>query len=160
MAFRNLPAGNSYPARYCPITDHSTRIYCSPLARTIKRFIRAISLGAVLLISACQTVRYEYTAPETDAGKQCVVQCASVRELCRHNANQRAQTDKILCEKRLETNYLVCMKKAKDDTDRQKECDKKRGQCFDHLNYQTCDEEYNQCFSNCGGIVNKIIENK
>ena len=46
--------------------------------------IRIITLlAALFLISACETVRYEYTPPATVEGKQCVVQCASVREMCR-----------------------------------------------------------------------------
>ena len=121
-------------------------------------FVKVSSLCVVLLVSACQTVRYEYEAPDTADGKQCVVQCASVREMCRSNENQRAQSEKKSCERRSETTYLVCMDKAKGNKDKQAKCDKKRGKCYENQNFSRCNEEYNQCFSYCGGIVKKIIE--
>ncbi len=122
------------------------------------RFLKAGSLCVILLISACQTVRYEYKSPDTAEGKQCVVQCASIREMCRSNEIQRAEAEKKVCERRSETTYLVCMDKAKDNADQQKECNKKRAQCYEYPSFERCDEEYNQCFSNCGGTVMKIIE--
>jgi hypothetical protein len=120
--------------------------------------MRMGALCIVLLLSACETVRYEYKAPDTAEGRQCVVQCASVREACRSNENQRAQSEKRICEKRSETDYLVCMNKAKDNQEQQDKCKKERGQCYQSPDYQLCNDEYNQCFSNCGGVVTKIVE--
>ena len=123
------------------------------------RRIGVTSLYVALFLSACQTVRYEYKAPDTPDGRQCVVQCASVREMCRSNENQRAQSERRSCERRSETTYLVCMDGARGNKDQQSECNRKRGRCYEYPSYLRCNEEYNQCFSNCGGTVHKIIEN-
>ena len=122
------------------------------------QLIKIGALCAVLLVSGCETVRYEYQAPENARGKQCVVQCASIRETCRSNENQRVQSEKRSCERRSETTYLVCMDKANSNKDQQAACNKKRGQCYGYPSYQLCNDDYNQCFSNCGGVVKKIVE--
>lgn len=122
------------------------------------RLLRLVGCCFMLLISACQSVSYKYNAPETAAGKQCTVQCASLRETCRSNENQRVQAEKRFCERRSETTYLVCVDRAKDNKDQQKECDNKREQCSSHQSYVNCFEEYNECYSNCGGTVQKVIE--
>ena len=67
--------------------------------------MRLLMLAPLFLLSACETVRYEYTPPATADGKQCVVQCASVREMCRSNENQRAAYKQQSCEQRSDAAY-------------------------------------------------------
>jgi hypothetical protein len=110
------------------------------------------------LLAACETVRYEYRPPESAEGRQCVVQCAGIREACRANENQRAQADKRSCERRAETTYLVCMDRARGNKEQQAQCARSRPVCSESPNHSLCAAEYNQCFTNCGGSVIKVIE--
>jgi hypothetical protein len=118
---------------------------------------RAIIVASAFLLMACETTRHEYQAPPTAKGKQCVVQCASVREMCRSNEFKRVNLAKSTCEKRSDTTYRACMDKAKNKND-EKNCTKRRESCYENDSSWRCDEEYNQCFSNCGGTVRTIIE--
>lgn len=121
--------------------------------------IRIITLlAALFLVCACETVRYEYTPPATVEGKQCVVQCASVREMCRGNENQRAAYKEQSCEQRSDANYYVCMNSTRHNKELQAQCMKKREYCSEYPDVSHCNDEYNQCFSVCGGSVQRIIE--
>ncbi len=121
--------------------------------------IRIITLlAALFLVCACETVRYEYTPPSTVEGKLCVVQCASVREMCRGNENQRAAYKEQSCEQRSDANYYVCMNSTRHNKELQSQCSKKREYCSEYPDVSHCNDEYNQCFSVCGGLVQRIIE--
>ena len=121
--------------------------------------IRIITLlAALFLINACETVRYEYTPPATVEGKQCVVQCASVREMCRGNENQRAAYKEQSCEQRSDANYYVCMNSTRHNKELQAQCSKRREYCSEYPDVSHCNDEYNQCFSVCGGSVQRIVE--
>jgi len=58
----------------------------------------------------------------------------------------------------METEYLVCILSAKDNSQQQKKCSKNRGSCFNSTSYNNCQIEYNQCFEFCGGTVSNINE--
>ena len=120
--------------------------------------IRLFSLTTLLMLSACETVRYEYTPPATSDGKQCVVQCASVREMCRSNENQRAAYKQQSCEQRSDAAYYVCMSTTTHNKELQAKCSEKRDYYSEYADIAHCNDEYNQCFSTCGGTVQKIIE--
>ncbi len=121
-------------------------------------FIRSLTLMLLLLLCACETVRYEYTAPATAEGKQCVIQCATVREMCRSNENQRAAYKQQSCEQRSDANYYVCMNTTRHNKKLQEKCSEKRDYCSEYSDIAHCNDEYNQCFSVCGGSVRTIIE--
>ncbi len=122
------------------------------------RLIRTLAIMSLLLLCACETVRYEYTPPTSTEGKQCVVQCASVREMCRSNENQRAAYKQQSCEQRSDANYYVCMSTTTHNKKLQEKCSEKREYCSEYPDFARCNDEYNQCFSNCGGSVQRIIE--
>lgn len=120
--------------------------------------IRIVTLATLFLVTACETVRYEYTPPSTSDGKQCVVLCASVREMCRSNENQRAAYKEQSCEQRSDAAYYVCMNTTRHNKELQAKCSERREYCSEYPDVSHCNDEYNQCFSNCGGFVRKIIE--
>ena len=119
--------------------------------------VRLLPVLAMVLLSACETVRYEYRAPASQTGKLCVTQCAAIRESCRGNEIRRAESEREACQKSSDRNFSTCMHKAA-NKDQEKDCDKKRSTCWASEDDQRCVSEYNQCFANCGGGVDTIIE--
>lgn len=111
-----------------------------------------------LVLAGCSFVRYEYHPPASEAGRQCIVQCAAVREMCISNENNRAQNDRIACEQRNRWNYQQCMRRA-DDKDDAKACARAQPTCWANANTFRCEENYRSCYVNCGGKIN-IIEDK
>lgn len=118
---------------------------------------RLLVVLTAVLLSACETVRYEYQPPASQSGKLCITQCAAIRESCRGNEIRRAEDEREACQKSSDRNFTSCMHKAA-NKEQEKDCDKKRTYCWASENDQRCVSEYNQCFANCGGGVNTIIE--
>ena len=110
----------------------------------------------VLLLAACS--HYEYRPPASEAGRQCTVQCAAVREMCFSNENNRAQNEKASCEQRNRWNYQQCMRRA-DDKDDAKACARAQPTCWANANNFRCEENYRSCYVNCGGQVT-LVEDK
>lgn len=104
-----------------------------------------------LLLASCQTTTYEFVVPASDAGKLCVTQCAGIREQCRGNEMQRAQSDKAFCERNAESGYRACLGTAASNKTDPGKCH--RPSCYASVNHYRCESEYQQCFVNCGGKV-------
>lgn len=122
------------------------------------QFIKFTAVAlALLALSGCTTTRYEYVLPATEHGRICITQCAGVQETCRGNEMQRAQWEKAGCERRNESTYRACISRA-DSKDDVKKCDKHRGYCSANENTWRCEEDYRQCFVNCGGRIYTHIE--
>lgn len=115
-------------------------------------------LIATLLLGACQTVRYEYVPPASETGRICLTQCAGIRETCRGNEINRAAMEKASCERQQERQYHECRSRAGGNKDKEKECDKQRTTCYAHEHTTRCEEDYRQCYANCGGRVMRIVE--
>lgn len=111
-----------------------------------------------LLVSGCETIRYEYKPPSSDAGKQCAVQCLSIREGCYANESQKNQAAYGLCLQEAELSYRTCMDTAS-SKEQQEQCAKKKKVCYES-SYSSgrCDEGYRQCYTTCGGSVLTIVE--
>lgn len=112
----------------------------------------------VAMVSGCESVDYDYLPPASEQGKQCVVQCASVREECRRNENERVQFEKRACERRVESDFRACLSAA-NNKDQEKKCRERRDRvsCSVSDNLGRCDDEYKLCFSHCGGVINKVV---
>lgn len=120
------------------------------------RMSRYILIGWLfVLLMGCSFVRYEYYPPATEAGRQCAVQCAAVREMCVSNENYRVQNDRAACEQRNYWNYQQCMRRA-DDKDDVKKCARSQTTCWSNANTYRCDENYRACYVSCGGQVHVI----
>jgi hypothetical protein len=109
-------------------------------------------------LSGCTSVSYDYQPPDTERGKQCIVQCASVQEQCRWNESMRANFEKQACDRRADSDFRSCSNDAKNKK-QDKKCDDKRDKagCYLSENFDRCESEYKQCFSNCGGVVSKKV---
>ncbi len=120
-----------------------------PVKRLLTRGLPGLLLA--LLLNACQTTTYEFIVPASDAGKLCVTQCAGIREQCRGNEMQRAQSDKAFCERSAESGYRACLATAASNKTDPGKCH--RQSCYASENTYRCESEYQQCFVNCGGQV-------
>ncbi len=113
---------------------------------------RLLYLLPFFLLAACETTHYEYHAPASDQGRLCVTQCGAVRELCKGNEIQRAQSEKEICERSNDNLYRACMRNAK-NKDQEKSCENKKKYCWDSENFSACEADYRQCFIHCGGSI-------
>lgn len=130
------------------------------LSKTFFRHSRLspiLGLLALLALSGCETIRYEYKAPESMQGKTCVNQCGAIKEVCKGNEIQRAQSEKDICERSNDSTYRTCMRSAS-NKDQQKACDSKKKYCWSSENFYGCESDYRQCFVNCGGSIRTYKE--
>ncbi len=63
---------------------------------------------------------------------------------------ERAMREKSMCERRAETSYRACLHDKSGKTDPNK-CH--RQACFANENQWRCDNDYRQCYTNCGGQI-------
>lgn len=138
-----------------PADFASVRFDAISAAMRVARVLLTLAVAGTLC--ACTFVHYEYYPPASDAGRQCVVQCAGVREMCIGNENQRAQNDRYACEQRNHWNYQNCMRRADDKNDA-KACSRSQMSCWANANTFRCDENYRGCYVSCGGRVDVIRE--
>ena len=112
---------------------------------------RLLLIVLATLLAACTTTTYEFVVPASESGKLCVTQCAGIREQCRGNEMQRAQSDKAFCERSAESGYRACLATAASNKTDPGKCH--RQSCYASENTYRCDSDYQQCFVNCGGQV-------
>ena len=110
------------------------------------------------MLSGCESTHYDYQPPASEQGKQCVVQCGFVREECRRNESQRVYFENLACTKRVESDFRACLSTAQ-NKDQDKKCREKRDRvsCSASENFDRCDNEHKQCFSHCGGVINRKV---
>jgi hypothetical protein len=109
----------------------------------------------VILLAGCTSIRYEYQPPSSEAGLQCVTQCAHIREMCVTNESYRAQNDASACEQRNRWNYQQCLRRAR-NKDEASRCGLGQQMCWANANTYRCDEYYRTCFTGCGGRIEAI----
>lgn len=112
-----------------------------------------MALMAALLVSSC--THYEYQPPSTEGGRQCVAQCAGVKEMCISNENTRAQNTKFQCERRNQVNYQNCVARAS-TKDEVNECSRRQTSCNASAATYRCENDYRTCYTNCGGKVLQV----
>lgn len=95
---------------------------------------------------------YRYTPPASMEGRQCVVQCANIREVCRSGADTRAAQNQSSCQQNVFMQYTSCMTTARSDEERAK-CSNSTTHCQFTPDTSRCDSDYNICFQTCGGQV-------
>lgn len=117
-----------------------------------------LCLALLPILSGCETIRYEYRAPESAQGKICVNQCGAIKEVCKGNEIQRAQGEKEICERSNDNTYRACLRSAGNNKDQQRSCDSKRRSCWSSENFYACESDYRQCFVNCGGSIRTYKE--
>ena len=101
--------------------------------------------AASLALSACgPTILYNYDAPATTEGKMCAQQCVNT---------------KMYCEQSQQTVYQQCTSNYNMQMNNYNNCRRYEGNycqapptCY-APNTWSCEENYRQCFTNCGGKV-------
>lgn len=108
----------------------------------------------LLALAGCESVSYEYTPPASEQGRFCVTQCAAIRETCRGNEIHRAELKKNACEHTQDIKLRACLAKAT-NKDQEAACDKerRRNSCWESESTYRCDEDYQSCYVNCGGVI-------
>jgi hypothetical protein len=118
---------------------------------------RLTGFVALILLVGCETIHYDYYPPASDQGRMCVTQCGAIKEICKGNEIQRAQSEKEICERSNASNYRACMRNAK-NKDQQKSCDSQKRHCWASENFYACEADYRRCYVNCGGNIREYKE--
>ncbi|MDD3609580.1 MAG: hypothetical protein PHI49_07490 [Halothiobacillaceae bacterium] len=123
--------------------------------------MNATRLFALLLLAVTGTAlvgcgpiyrtEYRYTPPQDMAGKQCINQCGSIREMCRSTAENRAAQERASCQQNASIRYAACVATAKDDSAR-RACNP-NAYCNREADTSHCEREYRQCYQGCGGKI-------
>ena len=136
--------------------------HCKMLHDCVELMIRSVRLLLIvvmsLLLASCTYLRYEYDPPATEGGRQCVVQCSAVREMCMSGESQRAFNDRYFCQQNQNRNYQYCLRSAENKNEARK-CFNNQSACFASPNTYRCDEGYRACFVTCGGQI-QVFEEK
>jgi hypothetical protein len=123
----------------------------------------------LLFMVACgpmyKTVHH-YNPPKTIEGRNCVNSCDSMKQQCVSGCHKREQTCKMTSQVMDIINNPSCAKKksrcayrphsAGCAWDAHSNCDSYSGdynRCSSYSCRKDCDNQYNQCFTNCGGMV-------
>ena len=132
-------------------------------------FVSLLFLALLAMVSGCQTISYEYVAPTSPEGMQCVNQCISVQEQCRENERQRAENERLAaedaqraCEIREDAAELACLRDARGKEGKRR-CEDDRRSCSVYVrgeNFGQCDLGFKRCFTICGGEVYKVTTKK
>jgi hypothetical protein len=126
----------------------------------IMRTIHVTLMTAILvLLTACQSIRYDLRPPQSEQGRACVVNCAGNREACRSNEIRHARNERDACERAAERKYHHCMGEA-DSPETRRDCQNKRPGCHQSESFNRCDDEHRECFAYCGGTVTRIVEDR
>lgn len=115
--------------------------------------MRTALLLLLLLGTGCETVRYRLVPPQSESGRLCITQCASVREMCLSGERQEAFYAQEQCERRVEREYYRCLEQNRGDSAKQKRCDTIRSSCWIPADTGRCEHDYRTCFTTCGGTV-------
>jgi hypothetical protein len=126
----------------------------SNLLFTPARVIAICMMLAMLALAGCTT--YSYIPPTSDAGRQCVMTCATTREVCVSAAEQLAATQRQTCEARASSKLTNCLLAANNEAEK-KACAGRREYCSDYANTGRCNADYDRCFVMCGG---QIVEDR
>jgi len=110
-----------------------------------------------VLLAGCETVSYRMHPPPTEAGRLCVAQCATVREMCIGREEQNAHRDREDCRRREEREYRSCMGNA-NSQDKRNRCEKQRNSCYRSAYTEPCNDSHRSCYASCGGRVQRVVE--
>jgi hypothetical protein len=119
----------------------------------MRAFVALAVAGGVMIAGiGCGPVyntEYQFSPPDSDAGRACVFQCENSRQQCRQLEEYRADD----CQRRASWDQQRC----EDDIYRRKGREPKWYECGSEscsADYDRCDESYRSCYQSCGGKVN------
>ncbi len=117
----------------------------------MKVVIRIAFVSAALALSSCGPIYdtvYDFTPPESNAGRACIYQCENSRGQCRQLEEYRADD----CERRSDYEVERCEREIW----RRKGREPKWYECGGEscsANLDRCDEQYRSCYQSCGGRI-------
>lgn len=113
------------------------------------KFFRALSVILLLqLITACTSYRYEYIPPQDIEGQRCIQSCMNQKWNCTSNCHSDYSRC-ISSSSRVNININSFGQMQQTQQDQSQKCDGAKSSCIN-----SCDEFYNDCYRNCGGIIN------
>lgn len=103
---------------------------------------------------------YKFTPPRTAEGMGCVQKCFEDRGVCRQLEQARQQSAQDVFEANAKAFDACKLGRSKKDTD--KYCSSHNysfgNGTFDKFSSVSCEEDFNQCYQTCGGIVDRVLD--
>ncbi len=144
-----------------------------------KLAIKQVLVLMTIFLTSCATTTYKYTPPTTEAGLFCITQCQNVRNACRNNEANKAESKREECKEEskeeyaqcrndanieyqeckhtADADYVACLKYSKDRNSCQRvECSIPscyKSSCYENPDYRYCESDYRECYQQCGGDV-------
>lgn len=112
-----------------------------------------MALTLALLAGACTS--YKYIPPASEAGRQCVVACATNQQICISGKEQLAASQMQICEMRRATYLSTCLSTAVTPQARDY-CNRTVPHCSSSANTSACEAPYRACYMQCGGQVIEV----
>lgn len=121
-----------------------------------KYILFILSLSLFFILSGCGPMydnSYSFEQPKTASGKQCANTCLQNRTNCQMQCNAQNESCKTNARQAALPTYVLYL------ANKEEQAKKPHKTLDDFANYSTCnsscncEETYNQCFSNCGGII-------
>lgn len=110
--------------------------------------VRLLALAGLALLAACgPRIEYEYDAPPTAEGRVCVSQCQNQRLQCRQG--QESRYDQCQAQRQAaRQSYNACVEAGGDACAAPPICPRPIR--------RNCTDDFNACFTACGGRVRVI----
>ena len=103
-----------------------------------------------LIVTSCTSTYYQYTPPASHEGKMCINECLKNKSLCMVSCDKiKAQYDTMDS-----ISKTIIGVTKKDTTSSSPSCATyDKNSC-----YVRCREDYRECYENCGGKVERVVE--
>lgn len=122
----------------------------------------SLLFGLLFSLSACgpmYNTSYAFQQPKSAGGKQCVNRCLENRSSCKMQCNMQNEQCRANARQAALPAYVLYVSNNKGEHhDKQKHRDRTKtiDDFADYSNCSSncdCDNTYNQCFANCGGVI-------
>lgn len=122
--------------------------------------------GVLFVLSLCMlgcgpSYYYKYTPPRTDEGMTCVQKCFEVRGVCRQLEQARQQSAREVFQANSRAYGACALGRSKKDA--KKYCNSYNDLSFGNgtvggLSSLSCEDDFNQCYQTCGGVVERVLD--
>lgn len=115
---------------------------------------------SLYLLGCGPSYYYKFTPPRTAEGMSCVRNCFESRAVCRQIEQARQQSAKEVFEANSKA-YDAC-KLGRSKKDAEKYCSSHNysfeNGVGDRFSSVSCEEDFNQCYQTCGGVVDRVLD--
>ena len=124
----------------------------------LKLFLNILCLTSIVFLYGCATnnnqiEHYQYTSPESDSGRECLVQCEQSKSLCFNSC----AIDKNCAVKIKEMGEIKFALYVDKQNEMGKKVERDKNSFYDLSRCISgdcsCTKEYNSCYEMCGGSV-------